>query len=94
MKTTAKAELKQTINNNTKTTNKMKKLTIYDIKRLSADSSPYFFSRSTMKFFGQTLADFRVYRLDKINRYWIVCGKTERYFNPETNELEFCNRER
>ncbi len=75
----------------------METLTIYDIKRLSYDSSPYFFSRGTMKFFRQTLKDFRVYKCKDIGKYYIIAdrlhgesihGVTERYFNPITNELE------
>lgn len=73
------------------------RLTIYDIKRLTAETEPYFFSAKNMKFFGQTLKMFRVYRqsdgryLIKAPRY--DCGKqrgyTERYFNPVTNQLDF-----
>ena len=33
---------------------------IYEIKRLTSKTEPYFFSRKTMKFFGQTLKDFKV----------------------------------
>jgi hypothetical protein len=74
------------------------KFTIYDIKRLTEDTSPHFFTRKTMKFWGQTLKDFSVQKMDD-GRYRIsapyrdVHGKftnkyTERYFNPKTNELE------
>lgn len=77
---------------------KQKRLTIYDIKRLSEESAPYFFSPKTMKFFGQTMRSFSV-RKQEDGRYYIsapmvdrftgrVMGKTERYFNPDTNTLE------
>ena len=77
----------------------MERLTIYDIKRLTAETEPYFFSRKTLKFFGQTLKDFSVYKIDsehyKIkavmkdrlsnNRFM---GYTERIFNLKTKKLE------
>jgi hypothetical protein len=67
-------------------------MTIYEIKRRSAETSPYFFSKITMRFFGQTLKDFRVYK-EPDGRYRITAQglygtKTVRYFNPVTNELE------
>lgn len=74
-----------------------KKLTIYDIKRLSIETSPYFFTRKTMKFFNQTLKDFKVFpeykgrhtitapRYDNQGKYM---GETVRYFNPKNNQLE------
>ncbi len=69
----------------------MERLTIYDIKRLTAETSPYFFSRNTLKFFRQTLRDFRVYK-QVDGRYKIIApmpvGETIRYFNPINNELE------
>lgn len=73
-----------------------KRLTIYDIKYLSAETSPYFFSRKALKFFKQTMKMFKVYKQDD-ERYEIIapmycdkikCGYTERYVNPKTNELE------
>lgn len=73
------------------------RLTIYDIKRLTATTSPYYFSRITMKVFGQTLKDFKVYKQPD-DRYLItaprymngkIIGYSERYFNPQTNDLEF-----
>lgn len=77
-------------------TTKQKRLTIYDIKYLTMDTAPHFFTRSTLKFWGQTLKDFSVYK-EKDGRFYIVApqviggrtvGYTERYFNPETNKLE------
>ncbi len=75
-------------------------MTIYDIKRLTAKTNPYFFSRDTMKFFNQTLKDYRVYKHEQNNvkGFFIVAsmkdhsgknmGFTRRFFNPETNELD------
>lgn len=71
-------------------------MTISEIKRLTAQTSPYFFTRDTMKFFGQTMKDFKVSKQPD-GRYYVsalmrnngkVVGKTERFFNPVTNELE------
>ena len=38
----------------------MKTPTIYDIKYDTQEKSPYFFSRDTLKFFGQTMKSFKV----------------------------------
>lgn len=74
----------------------MERLTIYDIKRLTQETSPYFFSRDSMRFFGQTLKDFKVYK-QKDGKYLIIAGSgknwnekhyTKRLFNPLNNELE------
>ena len=71
-------------------------MTIHDIKWLTRDTAPYFFSRKTMKFFGQTLRSFSVKR-QKDGRYRISApmmdngkymGDTVRYFNPVNSELE------
>lgn len=72
-------------------------MTIYEIKRLTQGTSPYFFSRDTMKFFRQTLRDFKVHKR-KDGKYLItadsygsngkVIGETRRIFDPETNKLE------
>ena len=71
----------------------MRRPTIYEIKKLTMDSSPYYFSKATMSFFGQRLKDFRVHALDK-GRYKITCDSLKtgytsvRYFNPDTNTLD------
>lgn len=73
-------------------------MTIYDIKRLTTDTSPYFFISKTLKFFGQTMRSFSVIKQPD-GRYYIsapmidrftgrIMGKTERYFNPTTNTLD------
>lgn len=71
--------------------------TIYDIKRLTEATSPYFFSRKTLKFFHQTMRDFRtqkqpdgrimIYAPIKDNLGKSI-GQTLRYFNPTNNTLE------
>ena len=70
-------------------------MTIYDIKERTKETSPYFFSKNTLGFFGQTMGDFKVYKQD--DKYLITAphykngelrGHTERLFNPKTNELE------
>jgi len=73
-------------------------MTIYDIKRKTRESSPYYFTLKTMRFFGQTMRSFSV-RKQEDGRFKISApmtdrhtgrnmGTTERYFNPITNELE------
>lgn len=72
-------------------------MTIYEIKRLTAATSPCFFTRSTLAFFGQRMRDFTVTKQSD-GRYEIsalmkdsdrvVRGWTIRYFNPANNELE------
>ena len=73
-------------------------MTIYQIKALVENSStPHFFSRKTLKFFNQTLKDFKVYKQED-GRFYItapitdyrgrVVSHTEKYFNPITNQLE------
>lgn len=77
----------------------MENLTIYDIKRRTSETAPYFFTAKTLKFFGQTTGKFKVKKVKETGKYYISCpmvdrftgkvmGLTERLFNPETNELE------
>ena len=72
-------------------------MTIHDIKTLSAKTSPHFFDRGTLKFFGQTMSIFKLKKQSdgrtKIsapmrdhNGAWQ--GETIRFFNPINNELE------
>lgn len=72
-------------------------MTIYEIATRTEESSPYFFSRTTLKFFGQTMKSFRV-KKEPDGRYKIsapirndgrIVGETIRFFNPINNELEF-----
>lgn len=66
-------------------------MTIYEIKELTKETSPYFFSRDTFKFFGQTLKDFKIYK-QMDGRYKIQAsnnyGVTIRFFNLKSNQLE------
>lgn len=71
-------------------------MTIYEIKRRTEETAPEFFTRQTLKFFGQTLKDFRVYKMDGKN-YLItapmrmrgeIIGHTRRLFNTDTNKLQ------
>lgn len=71
-------------------------MTIYEIKRRTQESAPFFFARSTLQFFGQRLKDFRVKKM-KDGRYLVTApmkhrgrfvGTTIRIFNQATNELE------
>lgn len=73
-------------------------MTIYEIKRMVQQNEPFYFSSKTMKSFGQTLKDFKVKKMAD-GRYFISApikmrGKntgyfSERFFNPNTNKLEF-----
>ena len=77
-------------------------MTISEIKRRTSETSPYFFDRKSMKFFGQRMSDFKVskqddgkylisaptYRTDYRTGKRIQGSPTQRLFNPETNELE------
>jgi len=71
-------------------------MNIYDIKDLTSETSPYFFSENTLQFFGQTMKSFIVEKQDD-GRYKIEAknycdntfmGYTIRFFNPINNELE------
>lgn len=74
------------------------KLSIYDIKRLTKETSPYFFTRDTLKFFHQTMKSFSVIRYFSSGVYCITApmkdhsgkqvGMTIRYFNPITKKLQ------
>ena len=71
-------------------------MTISEIKNRTQETSPYFFSRESMKFFGQTMRDFKVKKqsdgkyLITAPSYWNgkLMGITKRLFDPITNELE------
>lgn len=73
-------------------------MSITEIKNRTAETSPYFFNRQTLKFFGQTMRSFKVKKQED-GRYKISApmidrftnrnmGETVRYFNPITNELQ------
>tara|TARA_R100000781_G_C4031576_1_gene110785 strand:+ start:326 stop:553 length:228 start_codon:yes stop_codon:yes gene_type:complete len=73
-------------------------MTIYEIKQRTKKTSPYFFSSDTMRFFGQTLKDFKVSK-QADGRYKITAKSkayspvlpvhmTIRYFNPINDRLE------
>lgn len=76
-------------------------MTIYEIKERTKVTCPYFFSRKTMQFFGQTLKSYSVKKLEE-GKYLITApmidrstgrkmGVTERIFNAQTNDLETIN---
>ena len=73
-------------------------MTIQEIKAATSKTLPYFFSKDTLKWFGQTLESFKVYE-QKDGRFLIEApmldrssgknmGTTKRYFNPKNNDLE------
>lgn len=72
-------------------------MTISEIKQRTQETSPYYFTRKTMKFFNQTMRDFKVYKqadgrflitAPMRNSEYKVIGYSERYFNPANNQLE------
>jgi hypothetical protein len=72
-------------------------MTIYQIKHATRNTAPEYFTRKTMRFFGQTLKDFSV-RKQPDGRFRIAApmrnyegkkiGVSVRFFNPENNKLE------
>jgi hypothetical protein len=80
----------------------MKTPTIYEIKRLTAETSPQFFSRQALKFFKQTMKSFRVTKAPggkfliraEIGNLFPDLARyhkkeyTLRIFDPSTNKLE------
>ena len=72
-------------------------MTIYEVKQKTRKTAPYFFSRETMKYFRQTMKDFKVSKQED-GRFKIIApirispkvddDFTIRYFNPINNELE------
>ena len=73
-------------------------MNIYEIKRLSEEKAPFFFTRKTLNFFGQTMRSFSTKKQED-GRIRISApmtdrftgrnvGTTVRYFNPITNELD------
>lgn len=81
----------------------MKKPTIYEIKRATQESAPHFFSRDTLRFFGQAMRSFRVSATDSPNRWEISApirdrdgrniGETVRIYDATKGTLEL-NQER
>jgi hypothetical protein len=78
----------------------MTKMDIYEIKRRTTKSAPYFFSPGTLKFFGQKMSDFKIHKIKKSGNilitapsYWDIggrktfMGKTKRLFNPKKNKF-------
>ena len=68
--------------------------TIQEIRELSKETAPYFFTRDTLRFFGQTMSSFSVHHVK--GRVFIAANSgsnwegqhlTAREFIPETKEL-------
>jgi len=79
-----------------KTKEYIKPLTIYEIRDLTSQTSPYFFSKDTLKFFGQTMAGFKVKlmpdgrtRISQVMKNAPSRMETVRFFNPITKTLDF-----
>lgn len=74
-----------------------KRPTIHEIKRLTKENHPLFFSYREMKMCGQRLEDFSIIAQDDgrwlisapiRNPLFVKGSKTVRYFNPVTNTLD------
>jgi len=73
------------------------RLTIHDIKELTKETAPHFFTKETLRFFGQTMGSFSV-KMQHDGRTRISApmkdrqgnhmGYTVRFFNPTNNTLE------
>lgn len=69
-------------------------MNIHEIAEATSETSPYFFSKNTLDFFGQKMEDFTVE--EQTDGRFHICARvynckneyTVRYFNPENNELE------
>ena len=70
----------------------MKRYTISEIKRASAETSPHFFDRDTLRHFGQSMGSFkvrhvggRVFIMAPISHDGRACGVSFREFIPATS---------
>jgi hypothetical protein len=76
----------------------MEDMNIYDIKRATKETAPYYFSKKTLAHFGQTMKSFQVRKMES-GRYIVEApsydregkfmGYSLRIFDPETNDLIF-----
>lgn len=70
---------------------KTERWTLAEIKRKNTESGYFFFSKATMRFFKETMRDWKVIHRD--NGEVVVCRKRggrdgkERIFNPETGSI-------
>jgi hypothetical protein len=73
-------------------------MTIYEIKRRTKETSPYYFDKKTMRFFGQRLKDFKVRQCRNNKNVYLLTapsydfngnymGDTQSYFDKTTNEI-------
>jgi hypothetical protein len=72
-------------------------MTISEIKKATLETAPYFFSKETMRFFGQRMSSFSVKKqpdgrvrisAPMFDRSGKNMGETIRFFNPVNNQLE------
>lgn len=70
-------------------------MTIHEIKRKVAHTNPNFFSRSNMRFFGQSLKDYKVsadgarFKLvAPVRKDGEIIDHFTSWFNPATNDIE------
>jgi hypothetical protein len=72
-------------------------MTISEIKNATLATSPYFFTKETLSFFGQKMSSFSVKKqpdgrvkisAPMFDRSGRNVGQTVRFFNPSNNQLE------
>ena len=71
---------------------KTRPITIQEIVDRSKKKSPFYFSKDTLKFFGQTISKFKVKRMEdgrvRISQMTKHGTESVRFFNPVTNDLD------
>ena len=78
----------------------MKTPTIYEIAEATKEKCPFYFTKDTLRFFGQTMRSFKVedngdgrFQIAAPSYYWSegkkkYTGMSIRYYNPITKDLE------
>ena len=67
----------------------MRAPTISEIKEATLEKSPYYFSRDTMKHFGQTMRDFKVRVSPQGNIYIYAPVRERRPYQSDYNSVKF-----
>jgi AraC-like DNA-binding protein len=69
-----------------------RKIDIEEVVRRTNLTSPYYFSKDTLKFFGQTISGFKLKRMEdgriQLSQKTKHGTKSVRFFNPQNDKLE------